>query len=83
MKKLGNHINVLKMLGYFKDIKEPIIAFELCENGALLDVLRKHTLHPMVFFDLKFIKCCNFYVALIRKMNNGRKSSNLWVFIVS
>lgn len=46
MKSLGQHSNLLVMVGYVKSIENPVILTELCVS-SLLDILRKHRLHFM------------------------------------
>jgi serine/threonine protein kinase len=48
MKTLGQHVNLLFMVGCVTDPDNPVIATEFCANGDLLKILRKHELHFLV-----------------------------------
>jgi hypothetical protein len=57
MKSLGQHPNLLIMVGYVKSIENPVICTELCVS-SLLNVLRKHPLHFMSKHKCNDVEIC-------------------------
>lgn len=45
MKSIGQHPNLLSLLGCVTDEKSPVICTEFCARGDLLHLLRAHPLH--------------------------------------
>ncbi|KAI6214265.1 hypothetical protein M3Y94_00247100 [Aphelenchoides besseyi] len=66
MKTLGQHDNLLVMIGCVKDPENPVIATEYCAHGDLLKVLRKHELHYLTSERCEEVDVCLLLIDLLR-----------------